>query len=464
MAEGNLDDLRSNFFINNVLEVMSLHKDNGNSDGRHVTCENCDGVKKAVKRCRVCCMFMCGFCTEAHRRSKATREHRLMTLEEVKAGGTRALAKRACCSKHKGEILKLFCQSPTCNRPVCRDCVLIDHRDHKYVFIDDIAEEEKCALRKLITDVKTKTPLFDEAVKEIERAEEEVSETVMRINNEIDVFIDGIIQMMDQKRSSLNNDVERIATAKTKQLKTAKDEVGMMLASMQSSVNFAEHALDNCEDVEILDMKKDVVERLAELKTKQCPSKITHALEVVFETKSHDLEASIINIATVSEKTENYPRVNLMPNPHAEHQEGLFGVTAAENVAYVTELLDLLPFDKYRKIEAASAEMYELNIVGKAPGVLRSQLGERCEFVLSLKNKFGALQDRGGDQILVIIQPPFALQGTSKVRLLYNNGSYNFSYTPLVVGNHIIDVRINGGELKRGGLRWQVVPRKSFIP
>ena len=135
--------------------MLALRGENRKKGGC-VICENCDSEDKAVKRCKVCCMFMCSFCAEAHRRVRATKMHRLTTLNELKTAGTRALANPSFCSNHKGEVLKLFCQSPSFNRPICRDCIIINHRDHNYVFINDIAKKEKDDLKKLIDSVNSK--------------------------------------------------------------------------------------------------------------------------------------------------------------------------------------------------------------------------------------------------------------------------------------------------------------------
>ncbi|XP_078345274.1 tripartite motif-containing protein 2-like [Oculina patagonica] len=46
------------------------------------------------------------------------------------------------CEKHDGEIFKLFCQ--TCQQLICRDCTIIDHRNHKYNFIKKVKSEYPC--------------------------------------------------------------------------------------------------------------------------------------------------------------------------------------------------------------------------------------------------------------------------------------------------------------------------------
>lgn len=50
------------------------------------------------------------------------------------------------------ESLSLFCE--TCDKLTCRDCQLTDHRDHKYKFIHEIAEETKSMISGLLSEVR----------------------------------------------------------------------------------------------------------------------------------------------------------------------------------------------------------------------------------------------------------------------------------------------------------------------
>ena len=75
--------------------------------------------------------------------------------------------------KHPEELLKLYCQN--CEVLVCRDCVLVTHKNHNYSFVDDAIEEEKQQLKdvtlqeleKILTSTK-------EAIVSVEQMQVEV--------------------------------------------------------------------------------------------------------------------------------------------------------------------------------------------------------------------------------------------------------------------------------------------------
>ena len=108
------------------------------STGKPLICELCNSGDPAVSCCTNCKVFMCEYCVTAHKRINTFHGHQFLTLLEVKNFGSKALAKPAFCTKHADEVLKLYCD--TCQKTICRDCTIVDHRDHKYNFVADVAE------------------------------------------------------------------------------------------------------------------------------------------------------------------------------------------------------------------------------------------------------------------------------------------------------------------------------------
>lgn len=60
------------------------------------------------------------------------------------------------------EKLSLFCE--TCDKLTCRDCQLVDHRDHKYKFANEIASETRQSLDGLLSEITYKRVLLNSAM------------------------------------------------------------------------------------------------------------------------------------------------------------------------------------------------------------------------------------------------------------------------------------------------------------
>lgn len=81
------------------------------------------------------------------------------------------------------EKLSLYCE--TCDRLTCRDCQLVDHRDHKYKFANEIASETRNALQALLSEISYKKVLLSSAMKVIDDRQALITEKKKELSKEI---------------------------------------------------------------------------------------------------------------------------------------------------------------------------------------------------------------------------------------------------------------------------------------
>ncbi len=87
------------------------------------------------------------------------------------------------CSLHD-ELMKIYCF--TCSCLICRDCIVIDHAEHKYNFIKTIAPQARDDLVQQLEPLKkTRTDLTC-AVDKIKKNASEVEEQGGNIANKIE--------------------------------------------------------------------------------------------------------------------------------------------------------------------------------------------------------------------------------------------------------------------------------------
>jgi hypothetical protein len=113
------------------------------ADGRQAAshmCTGCDENILANFYCNECTEWLCEPCAQAHRRVKVTKDHTVEPIDQVatnsmQGGAVMAGLRRRglLCPVHLQEQLKLYCD--TCSRLTCRDCQLVEHKDHKYQFV-----------------------------------------------------------------------------------------------------------------------------------------------------------------------------------------------------------------------------------------------------------------------------------------------------------------------------------------
>ena len=260
IPKGEVDSLPVNFFLNNLMSMVSLHGDSGSSS---LECDNCDSGDPPVSRCATCCHFLCEFCTTGHKRGRSTKTHHLMSLEEAKQEGPGAVTRPSLCKEHDGEILKLFCE--TCDEAICRDCTIVKHREHKYTFVKDAFSKGKESVLKILSETKTKASVLQEALDGVAEVKRSVQSNAEQTVKEVFNCFQELTACLNTRCNELICSIEELKKAKLKSLEIQQGDLETALGSVQSSIEFTERALEHGSEVDILNMRKQMSCRLQEL-------------------------------------------------------------------------------------------------------------------------------------------------------------------------------------------------------
>ncbi|CAB4000705.1 tripartite motif-containing 45-like, partial [Paramuricea clavata] len=270
--EKTVSTLPSNFFVNNLLATMTLTNDQPSA--KKILCENCDSEDAAQNRCNECGMFLCQYCTEFHKRSRSTKHHELVTMEQLKSNPVpQNIAEKIRCPKHKQKVIKLFCK--TCQTTICRDCTIVDHRQHEYGFVEEVAVEEKRHLQSNLNEVKQRKGRVVEGIVNLKKFNASVEAKKTSTVSEISQHFDQLVKAVESRKREMMEKTTSITNSKQKQIHAQLEVLEVALASCESSIEFTEQAFKNGNDVQILSMEKYILQSLEQVKavkdqTKPC--------------------------------------------------------------------------------------------------------------------------------------------------------------------------------------------------
>ncbi|XP_020911785.1 E3 ubiquitin-protein ligase TRIM33-like [Exaiptasia diaphana] len=252
--------------MNNLMSLLTISTSETQSGS--LSCENCTSNDAAKGRCSDCCVLLCDFCLKAHQRFKDTQEHKIMSLEEVKKQGAPAMTQQVKCDKHKGEVKKLYCES--CQQLICRDCTIIDHREHQFQFIDEVAgrltENLKCSAQNAV-QARSKVEGTRKTVREMK---EKIKTKCDNTLKEIEDAVQEQIAFLMNKEKELKEEVKRIADNKTKVLDEQDKELTQKLNGLDNSIQFTQKVLQDGNNINILSVSSEANSRLVTL-TNQVP-------------------------------------------------------------------------------------------------------------------------------------------------------------------------------------------------
>lgn len=401
IPKGEVDSLPVNFFLNNLLSMVSLHGDSGSCN---LECDNCDSGDPPVSRCAMCCHFLCEFCTAAHKRGRNTKTHRLMSLEEAKEEGPVAVTRPSLCKEHDGEILKLFCE--TCDEAICRDCTIVKHREHKYSFVKDTFSKGKESVLKILSETKTKASVLQEALDGVAEVKRSVQSHAEQTVKEVLNCFQELTACLNTRCNELICSVEELKKAKLKSLEIQQGELETALGSVQSSVEFTERALEHGSEVDILNMRKQMSCRLQEL----------NSAKWQLEPSAHD-------------------RFKFLPDYQLQQALPSFGDVT----------------DVFTQAGSSTVTMGH-----GSEGVMYNTLnGQLTEFLITAKDWNGRKRTEGGDVFEVEISTHKGEIVLDNPAVDCGNGTYSFCFTPVHgVMEYQLSVKLNGCHVMGSPFKW----------
>ena len=134
---GGLVMFLTDFIATYEIEVMYLKSSKGKR-GETQACGECELSGPVECYCSDCQSYLCNECVQLHKRLKAFRGHKVVPIDNINAA-TLQSSQIQYCPVHKEEVLKLYCE--TCSKLICRDCTLVDHRQHSYKFVEDARKQ-----------------------------------------------------------------------------------------------------------------------------------------------------------------------------------------------------------------------------------------------------------------------------------------------------------------------------------
>ena len=236
-------------------------------------CEQCSGGK-ATAFCRHCTEFICEECVKIHQKIKVFAGHKISTLEELKQGETKdILIKKPpppTCKDHD-EQMKIYCFD--CNRLICRDCIVIDHKEHKYDFVRKAAPTTKEKLTESLVPLKEIQVSLDAATKTVRSTKSKVETQGASTATAIERSFDKLHEIIEQRKREMLEKASSVTKRKLDRLTVQEKGFDIASGTIHSLVDFVEQNIENATEEELMTIHMQVLNRVKEETRKhQCSS------------------------------------------------------------------------------------------------------------------------------------------------------------------------------------------------
>ena len=262
LSSGGVEQLQSAFFVERMKDVYEkMAKVEGKVEA---VCEQCS-KGKSVAFCRQCTDFICAKCITQHRKLKVFAGHKVATLEELKKGGAKDVPLKEApppkCPEHE-EPMKIFCFN--CNRLICRDCVLYDHREHKSDFVKKCATEARKTLHDSLTPLRKVQSNIAGADKKLAGTEVQVGSQEEKVCKSIQQSFRKLRTVLKQRETKLVKKVLTLAQEKKDALTAQRKGLQMAEIEIQSLVEFVERNVENTSDQDLMGILSQLQSKVEE--------------------------------------------------------------------------------------------------------------------------------------------------------------------------------------------------------
>ncbi|KAM7120864.1 transcription intermediary factor 1-alpha isoform 3-T11 [Molossus nigricans] len=310
-----------NFFVKDTTEVPSSTVEKSNQ-----VCTSCEDNAEANGFCVECVEWLCKTCIRAHQRVKFTKDHTVRQKEEVSPEAVGVTSQRPVfCPFHKKEQLKLYCE--TCDKLTCRDCQLLEHKEHRYQFIEEAFQNQKVIIDTLITKLMEKTKYIKFTGNQIQNRIIEVNQNQKQVEQDIKVAIFTLMVEINKKGKALLHQLESLAKDHRMKLMQQQQEVAGLSKQLEHVMHFSKWAVSSGSSTALLYSKRLITYRLRHLLRARCDASPVTNNTIQFHCDPSFWAQNIINLGSLviedKESQPQMPKQNPVMEQNSQPQGGL---------------------------------------------------------------------------------------------------------------------------------------------
>ena len=250
-------------FLDNQFVLENLGKLQRKQENVKRCCTSCEDNSPASSFCLNCSDWLCDACVSAHQRVRVTKDHKIQSEAQYLENSEAADVKPIFCNTHPQESLKLFCAN--CEKLTCRDCQLLEHKDHKYQFIKEAAVSYKDHLRGQLNRLYEQAQPLTESIREVEKAAKGLQEREENIASEIRKSSEMLVKAVKHRENVLLTELKALVHMKHKLLSKQNKDLRLMQKILQHNYGFTRHVLKNGSDMGLLYSKRQLSSRIQNL-------------------------------------------------------------------------------------------------------------------------------------------------------------------------------------------------------
>ena len=229
-------------------------------------CNSCDESNPATSYCFVCQSFMCESCFQAHQRLKATRDHRNVLIDKLQAQDVQELIERPImCSKKYHKDQPLEFYCQDCKVLICQKCSVVSHNRHNITDTQQAAQEQKIQMAEAVAKLKAEVLLYENEIKKQTDLKDKSVTDILIAEKKMTDSVEEWIRDLREHEKKMKQKFREIYEAEQKQHETRLENLELITTQLKSCVERGQGVLERNISAEILQTNHTILQRCDEL-------------------------------------------------------------------------------------------------------------------------------------------------------------------------------------------------------
>ena len=164
------------------------------------------------------------------------------------------------CIRHSSQELIYYCKD--CDQLICRDCLLIKHKDHKIVESTDMGDTAREALKQSVSSCDGIIPPVNEAIANGEKRLQQIATRKVQVSKQIKETFAELKAVLDKRCNDLIKDTEEIASNKTSSVEKQLDGFRKLVKQVSHGCRLASSVSKRTDPGEVVSVKKLITNQL----------------------------------------------------------------------------------------------------------------------------------------------------------------------------------------------------------
>ncbi|XP_065179636.1 E3 ubiquitin-protein ligase TRIM45-like [Sycon ciliatum] len=462
-----VDRLCTDYLACDKVALRTLH-----DPQKPIVCDECVAEEIATHRCVNCYLFLCSVHLASHRLSKSTKSHNPISLNRASFASLAAGSKSEQmdmsssllpsaqsgiqCPRHAQNEAELFCES--CSESVCRDCIVVDHKCHKWYFMEDAVQ--RANFSQLVPSAEKALRKARAALDAVRVSREALATNLCSARDDVEKVQHEIQQLLDQRSSELRTQVHAMQVRKSTLLDNQRMQLSSLEGKLAHACMFANTLLEYGSKRQCLALKGVVDARLKSLLADACEKPfLPHddgSLDVKFDLSSFQETLSQLGQVTSAALTKH--NWLMVPDSCYTQDSVLIRVDMRDDAAQVAG----------RTLGTAAIGCKVTGPAGQAQDVddARTKDGQKTfKFTpncgtgcYTVNPTVGGLPVLGSVATISVTEPPWRFQYSSKSSILKQHGRKHPAY---ISPSGLLATFQN--EMPRGKIQQQQINKCKFF-